>query len=57
MYATGPSNPQHAQEIAERIAREFNEQLCRFMGRSVVPMRSHDFRRKLEEARSSRAQA
>jgi hypothetical protein len=54
VYASEPSSTQHALEIAERISREFNERLCRFMGRALLPMRSDDFRRKLEAARSAR---
>lgn len=51
MYASEHRTRQDANEIAERISREFNEQLCRFMGRSLLPLRTQDFRRKLEQAR------
>jgi len=57
MHATKPSVSQDAHEIADRISREFNEKLCRFMGRSLLPMRTQDFRIKLEEARRRRTLA
>jgi hypothetical protein len=45
------NNPEYAQQLADRIAREFNERLTEFMGRAVQRRQAAEFQRRYDELR------
>jgi hypothetical protein len=50
-----PPNPEYAQQLAERITREFNDGLSAFMSRAVQRRQAAEFQRRYEELRRPNA--
>jgi len=46
--STSSTAPDHAQQVAERISREFNERLCAFLARAIERRRAEEYRLRLE---------
>jgi hypothetical protein len=51
VYSTTQTHPDFAQELAERIMREFNANLCAFMSRAVHRRQAAEFQRRYDETR------